>query len=98
MTFREFINENREEIKQAYLKQKFNKEKLEDLMKKGLVYIQYSEPRSRGKIDGANIKKITNDGAIVDDKFGNKDVEISFDRITMATNIKEVKPLNFFKD
>ena len=88
MTFRDLISENREEIKKAFLKQTFDKQKLVDLMKKGTVYIQYSEPKSRSKIGGANIKSLTDTGAYVDDKFGNKDVCITFDRITSATNIK----------
>ena len=90
MTFRDLINENRDQIKAAYLKASFDKEKLEKLMDKGNVYIQYTDTRSKSKLGSGNIVKITNDSAIIDkNKFGEKDVEVKFNLIQSATNVKK---------
>ena len=91
MTFIDFINENRDQIKAAYLKASFDKEKLEKLMDKGNVYIQYTDTRSRSKLSSGNIVKITNDSVIIDkNNFGEKDVEVKFNLIQSATNMKKV--------
>lgn len=91
MTFRDLINENRDQIKAAYLKVSFDKEKLEKLMDKGNVYIQYTDTRSKSKLGSGNIVKITNDSVIIDkNKFGEKDVEVKFNLIQFATNMKKV--------
>lgn len=91
MGFRDFISENRDQIKAAYLKATYDKDKIEKLMDKGNVYIQYTDTRSKSKLGSGNIVKITNDSVIIDkNKFGEKDVEVKFNLIQFATNMKKV--------
>ena len=90
MGFRDFINENRDQIKAAYLKSTYDKDKIEKLMQKGNVYAQYTDTRSRSKLSSGNIVKLTNDSVIIDrNNFGEKDVEVKFGLIQFATNMKK---------
>lgn len=94
MSFKQYldeINENRDQIKAAYLKPSYDKNKLEFMMKKGNVYIQFTDTKSRSKLGSGNVIKLTDDYAIIDrDKFGNTDVKVKYDIIQSAMNIKKV--------
>jgi hypothetical protein len=83
------IQEQRAAAKAAYLSQSFDKSALEKLAKKGNLYIQYTEPRSRGKVGSGDVKSITDKGVIIDTRFGDKDYLVTFDKITMADNLKK---------
>jgi hypothetical protein len=90
MGFRDFISENRDQIKATYLKATYDKDKIEKLMQKGNVYAQYTDTRSRSKLSSGNIVKLTNDSVIIDrNNFGEKDIEVKFDLIQFATNMKK---------
>jgi hypothetical protein len=69
---------------------KWDKDKIEKLMQKGNVYAQYTDTRSRSKLSSGNIVKLTNDSVIIDrNNFGEKDIEVKFDLIQFATNMKK---------
>ena len=80
--------ESRKSTKDSYLQQSYSQETLSKMIQSSKVYIQYNEPRSRGKIGGGNIKKITKDGVLIDNRFGDVDFLVKFSEITMATKIK----------
>lgn len=87
MTFRElFLNENRAETKKAFLTHSYDEEDIQALMKKGKVYIQYKEPKSRSGLSGGNVKFISKEGVTIDSKFGGTK-EVPFDSISLATNV-----------
>lgn len=98
MSFKQYldeINENRDQIKAAYLKKSYDKDKLEDLMKKGNVYIQFTDNKSRSKLGSGNVIKLTDEYAIIDrDKFGNTDVKVNYNIIQSAANVKKVNEQN----
>ena len=93
MSFRTYldeINENRDQIKAAYLKPSFDKKKLEFMMSKGNVYIQFTDNKSKSKLGSGNVIKLTDEYAIIDrDKFGNTDVKVNYNIIQSADNIKK---------
>ena len=88
MKFKELFTESREDAKKQYLSKSFDKKSIDKLTKNGKTYIQYNEPKSRKKVAGGTVIDVTNNGVIVEDPFGSDSVEISFDRITSADNVK----------
>ncbi len=61
---------------------------IEKAMKKAKAYIQYPEPRSRGKVGGGEVIRIEGDSVVIRDKFTGEEMLVKISDITMLRDIK----------
>ena len=83
------INESRSDLKKSYLTPRYSLRDVEDMIKKAgsnKTYVQYPEPRSRGKIGGGEPKVIKGKIFVVTN-FGDT-VEVKPEDISMLNIIK----------
>ncbi len=90
--FKELFTESREQTKQQYLKRKYDFNTLKPMFKKNKpsnLLIQYKDNRSRTGISSGYVKEMNKLGVVIErNSFGETDIDVPYEEITWADNVK----------